>query len=274
MAQDDIDTEARRRQLRATFDEDALLYDQARPGYPPAMLDDIVALSGMPPGGHILEIGPGTGQVTLPWARRGYRVTAIELGASMAAVARQKLAGFAGVEIVTGTFESWPLAPGTFDLVFSATAFHWIEPAVRYRKSAEVLAPGGTLALCWNKHVDVPDSGGFFEATEPFYQEAFPGHVYHGARMPPEDQPAPEQIEIEESGLFGPVAARRYIWQQAYDVESYIALLSTYSDHRSLPPDRRARLFEQIAGLMRADYGGRIVKGYLTALFCARSLSV
>lgn len=267
-----MDTEAQRRQLRATFDEDALLYDQARPGYPPEMLDEIVALSGIPAGGRILEIGPGTGQVTLPWAQRGYRITAIELGASMAAVARQKLAGFAEVEIRTGAFEGWPLEPAAFDLVFSATAFHWIDPAVRYHKAAAALKPGGTLALCWNKHVTVAADGGFFDASQPFYAEAFPGYVYHGAAMPPEDQPTPEQIEIEESGLFGPVAARRYVWEQAYNAESYLAVMNTYSDNRSLPPERRARLFDSIADLIRTGYGGRIVKGYLTALYCAQRL--
>src|SRR5215217_71593 len=91
-----------RSRLRATFNEDAALYDQVRPGYPAAMLDDIVELSGIPAGGRILEIGPGTGQVTLPWARRGYRIDAIELGAAMAAVARQKLAGVPAARIHIG----------------------------------------------------------------------------------------------------------------------------------------------------------------------------
>jgi SAM-dependent methyltransferase len=267
-----MDLEAKRQQLRATFDQDAQLYDQARPGYPPEMLDDIVALSGIPAGGRILEIGPGTGQVTLPWAQRGYRITAIELGANMAAVARQKLAGFPDVEIYTGAFEDWPLAPAAFDLVFSATAFHWIHPAVRYTKTAAALRPGGALALCWNKHLEVPASGDFFQASQVFYREAFPESVYQGAGMPPEDQPTPEQIEIEGSGLFGPVAARRYVWEQTYDAESYIAMLNTYSDHRSLPPDRRARLLDGIANLIDTRYGGRIVKGYLTMLFCAARL--
>ena len=60
-------TEERRR-LRATYDEAALLYDQARPGYPEALFDDMVSLSGIPPGGRILEIGCGTGQATVPLA--------------------------------------------------------------------------------------------------------------------------------------------------------------------------------------------------------------
>jgi len=159
-----------RGRLRLTFNEDALLYHQARPGYPAEMLDDIVVLSGIPPGGRILEIGPGTGQVTLPWAQRGYRIVAVELGANMAVVARQKLATFPDVEIHVGAFEDWPVEPGAFDLLFSATAFHWIDPAVRYPKAARALKQDGAIALCWNKHVQSPTSGGFFEAIQPFYK--------------------------------------------------------------------------------------------------------
>src|SRR6266536_1447805 len=116
--------------LRATFDQVALLYDQARPGYPEQLFDDVVALSGIPPHGRILEIGCGTGQATLPFARRGYRILAVEMGANLAAVARRNLAAYPRVEVHTGTFEEWPLEAGAFDLVIAATAFHWIDPVI------------------------------------------------------------------------------------------------------------------------------------------------
>jgi 2-polyprenyl-3-methyl-5-hydroxy-6-metoxy-1,4-benzoquinol methylase len=77
--------------LRATIDEVALLYDAVRPGYPEALFDDVVALSGIPPGGRILEVGCGTGQATVPFARRGYRILCVELGENLAAVARHNL---------------------------------------------------------------------------------------------------------------------------------------------------------------------------------------
>ncbi|WP_392475982.1 hypothetical protein [Nostoc sp. C110] len=69
-----------RSQLRSTFNQVALLYDQVRPGYPEALFDDVVSLSRINPGGRILEIGCGTGQATVPFARRGYRILCIELG--------------------------------------------------------------------------------------------------------------------------------------------------------------------------------------------------
>jgi SAM-dependent methyltransferase len=60
------------RPLRETFDEDAERYERARPGYPAELLDDLAALTGLRAGDRVLEIGPGTGQATVPLARRGY----------------------------------------------------------------------------------------------------------------------------------------------------------------------------------------------------------
>lgn len=50
--------------LRDTFDEAADLYDRARPRYPQALVDDLVRAAGLGPGSRVLEIGPGTGQLT------------------------------------------------------------------------------------------------------------------------------------------------------------------------------------------------------------------
>src|SRR5581483_8419798 len=126
-------------QLRGTFDYDALLYDEARPGYPEALFDDVVALSGIPAQGRVLEIGCGTGKATVPMARRGYRILGIELGANLAAVARRNLEPYPQAQIYTGTFEDWPGEQEGFDLALSATAFHWIDPAISYQKTAQSL---------------------------------------------------------------------------------------------------------------------------------------
>ena len=98
----------RRLQLRTSFDGDALLYDEVRPGYPEALFDDVVSLSGIPIGGRILEIGCGTGQATVPLSRRGYPILCVELGENLAAVARRNLAAYPLVEVQTGDFEKYP----------------------------------------------------------------------------------------------------------------------------------------------------------------------
>src|ERR671910_1832171 len=109
--------------LRTTFDGAALLYDEVRPGYPEALFDDVEDLSGIPPGGSVLEVGCGTGQATVPLARRGYRILSVELGENLAAVARRNLADYPLVEVRTGDFEHYALQEGAFDLAVSATAY-------------------------------------------------------------------------------------------------------------------------------------------------------
>src|SRR5262245_50632003 len=145
-------------QLRETFGEDAALYDRMRPGYPAALFDDLAALT---VGARVLEIGPGTGQATASLLERGYRITAIELSSSLAAVLR---AGFGErVSVHVGDFERFRSADA-FDLVFSATAFHWIDPAVALLRVADVLRPGGALATVRTDHI----LGG----TVPFFDAA------------------------------------------------------------------------------------------------------
>jgi SAM-dependent methyltransferase len=260
-----------RTQLRATFDDVALGYDRARPGYPEQMFDDIVAWSGIAAGGRVLEIGCGTGQATLPLARRGFRVHCVELGANLAAVARQKLAAYPDVMIDVGAFETYPIEAGAFDLALSATAFHWIDPAIGYPRLAHALRPGGTVALCWNAHVQAGDGSDFFDAVQRVYERETPeivGDDYHPLRHP-DDEPANETDAIDRSGLFGPAEVRRYHWTVRYDAAAYLAVLDTYSGHRSLPAAKRQRLYDGIAALIDA-YGGTITKGYLTLLYLAR----
>lgn len=257
---------------RLIFDEDAPLYDDARPGYPEGLFDDLVALSGIPQGGRVMEIGCGTGKATVPLARRGYRMLCIELGPNLAAVARRNLAAFPEVEVVNADFESWPVEDGAFDLATSATAIHWIDESIRYRKIALGLKPGGAVAPFRNSHVHTDNDRGFFEEVQGLYERLAPENVAPDFKgLPrPEDLPAPEAGRIDATGLYGPVAVRRHPFEAEYDSASYTRLLMTYSDHRALAPDRRERLLGAIAELIDTKYGGRITKGYLATLCMAR----
>jgi SAM-dependent methyltransferase len=260
-----------RNRLRTTFDEAASLYDEVRPGYPEELFDDVVSLSGIPAGGRILEIGCGTGQATVPFARRGYRILCIELGENMAAVARRNLEGYPQTKVLTGTFEEWPLQDEAFDVAISATAFHWLDPATAYPKVAGALRDGGSLALFWNVHVHSDAGEGFLEAAQRIYEREAPEIVgpedYKG---PPRPDEVPDRTdEIQDSGHFGGITTSTYRWDETYDSRSYLRVLSTYSGHRSLSYDTRERLFRGIADLIDTRFDGHIVKGYLTTLYVA-----
>ena len=257
-------------QRRTTFDDVALLYDRARPGYPDAVFEDILAFSHIPASGRILEIGCGTGQATVSFAHRGYHVHCIELGAALAAVAQRNLASYPNVEVSVAPFESWRVDDGAYDLVCSATAFHWIDLAVRYRKAAQALKPTGAIALFWNVHVATEVSGDFFGAVQAVYKRSVPEMAAAFPGLPrPETVPTPIKDEIDRAGLFGEVTICKYPWNAKYDALGYTNLLNTYSDHRSVDDRTREELFRDIAALIETRFGGQVTREYLTVLYLA-----
>jgi SAM-dependent methyltransferase len=254
-----------RQRLRATFNLAADLYDRARPGYPPALFDDLAELAGVGPGCRVLEIGPGTGQATVPLAERGCRIVAVELGAELAAVARRNLARLPQARVVTAAFEDWPLPAEPFDVVLAATSFHWIDPAVRVAKAADALRPGGVLATIATHHIAGGDQE-FFAQVQDCYERWDPDMPPGGARLPTAAEVPTASDELDCSGRFGPASFRRYQWEQSYSTASYLEVLLTYSGHRAMEPTAQAKLLNCIAGLIDSGYGGRISKRYLTEL--------
>ena len=253
-----------RARLRQTFNEDAERYDRARPEYPPALFDDLAALACIGPRCRVLEIGCGTGQATVALAERGCAIVCVELGASMAAVARRKLARFASVQVEVAAFEDWPLPAQPFDTVLAATAFHWLDPATRVGKCADALRAGGALATVATHHIAGGDAE-FFAAAQTCYERWDPA-TPPGLRLQSAADIPRDADEVDRSGRFGPAVFRRYEWEVAYSTAQYIDTLLTYSGHRALAAERRQGLLACIADLIDSHYGGQIRKRYLSEL--------
>ena len=250
--------------LRATFGEDAALYDRVRPGYPEQLFTDLAELAGLTEQSRVLEIGCGTGQATRELARLGCVVVAVELSAAMAATARHNLRGFPQVTVEVSAFEEWTPPAEPFDLVLSATAFHWIDPEIRVRKAAALLRPGGALAVIHTDHV----AGGteaFFTDAQGCY-ERFDPRTPPGVRLTPAADIPDDAGEFDRSRLFDPARFRRYEWEADYPTRAYLDLLMTYSGTRSLPAPARAGLLSCLAGLIDRNHHGHISKRYLTQL--------
>jgi ubiquinone/menaquinone biosynthesis C-methylase UbiE len=139
--------ESTARSYGKVFDEIAAEYDRHRPAYPDELIDQACQVAGIGSGDQVLEVGCGSGQLTRALLARGLRVTAVEPGRNLIALARQNLDGAGVVEFVNVRFEDAPLPREQFQAVFSASAFHWVDPEVSWQKAADVLVPGGTLAL-------------------------------------------------------------------------------------------------------------------------------
>jgi len=137
---------SRRRHRRTLFDGVAQLYEASRLGYPRDIVEFAVATAAVGAGSAVLEVGCGTGQLTESLAGYGFRLTAIDIGPSMVAAAQRRRGG-PGLSFQVSSFEDFAAADASFDLIVSGTAFHWVDPEVRFRKPARLLRPGGWLAL-------------------------------------------------------------------------------------------------------------------------------
>ena len=255
------------RHQKTTFDAVAALYDRRRPSYPDALIADVIALAGIGPEGRILEIGCGTGKATLPFARRGYRMLCVELGENLAKVAAANLAPYPRVTVQQVAFEAWPLEEAAFDLVLSAQAFHWIDPAVRLVKTAAALRSSGMLALFWNQYPPLPEPLG--SALEALYHERAPALAAKQTRRGLDERVEIIAGDIEHSGYFRRPVVRLYPWTARYMARAFCELLNTYSDHLMLEEGVRRDLLAAVEGVID-KHGGVVERPYRAVLFAAR----
>lgn len=219
-------------ELALTFNEDVPNYDHSRPSYPVQLYSDIFAYTAVDKTKEVLEIGIGTGQATTPFLEKGCRITAVELGTKLAAFSREKFAGYHNIQIIQSDFMQCNLPENSYDLIYSATAFHWLPQKQRCKRVYDLLKPGGTVALFWNHP--------FTSRTED-KTNAASKQVYD--RYRPCDRPIAEFMEkdcetyiseLKDSG-FTDVQSKLYRRVRKLSTEDYIRLLNTYSDHRALP---------------------------------------
>jgi SAM-dependent methyltransferase len=261
-----------RARLRATFDAAADRYQQARPEYPSELYDDLIDLTGLRPGDHLLEIGCATGKATIPLAARGFRITCLELGGELVAAARRNTARLPDVEVFQADFETWVApAKSDFDLVFAATAWHWIDPERSFQLAWQALRDGGHLAYWGATHV-FPDGGDpFFREIQPVYEEIGEG-LAPGAQHPRPGELADDRAAIERSGLFDQIEIRHFDWEVVYDAESYIELLQTFSGHIAMTDVQQERLYGEIRSRLAARPDRRLRRHWGAVLHVARRI--
>jgi SAM-dependent methyltransferase len=254
---------------RLAFGRVAELYDRARPSYPPASIDAVIAFANLRPPSRILEVGAGTGKATELFAQRGFSIVALEPSPAMARVARTNCAGFPQVQIVESEFERWtPAAPHA--ALISAAAWHWIDPDVRYRRAHAALEPGGTLAALWTfpdwERCDLRDAlREAYRAAAPRLTTDFPMHP----ASRPTRLAGDWRAEIATAGRFGDVAAETFPWSLRYSAAAYAELLQTHQDHILLAHERRGALLDAVKGTIDAA-GGTLTLPVTTHVCLAR----
>lgn len=263
-------SEKRTIRRRESFNEVAELYDAARPTYPVELIDDVVNLTNLGSGSRVLEIGCGTGQMTLPLAERGAHITCVELGANLAPLARRKLARFDNVEVVVADFDEWTLPESPFDLVVSATSFHWLNPVIRMQKCSAALRPGGVLAIVETHWGVGPRRDEFSQRVQTCYARWDPNH--DPGFLPPTWDTLPKaHDELDKSGQFESIKLRRFRIERTYNATGYCDLIRTFSDVRALDEPAREGLLGCIATLIDSQFGGALVRNDSYSLWLAIS---
>lgn len=262
-------TEVNRRHLGRVFDEVPDLYDRMRPGYPDEMFTDLAGITAIADHARVLEVGCGTGQATRSLAALGYRVTAIEPGTGMAALARRHLAAFPDVEIETSTFEEWDDRGRRYGILVAAAAWHWVDPSIGWRRAHDVLDPGGWMALLGHVVVRRPGEPEVYAQTADLHERYAPGNPDWG------HPPLEADVRTTDSGwglvedpgdLFGPTVVRWYPTVQWLDGGGFADLLRSQSPYRRLDPGAREPLLDAIAERIRTRMGDRVARRYLGVL--------
>ena len=245
------------------FDEVAEIYDEVRPGYSEEVFEAIVRFAALSQDGRIFEMGCGTGQMTRPFAERGYSVLALDQGPRLAAIAAKHCEPYPRVRVATCAFEDWADEPGTYDLFLSAQAFHWIRPEYGLARASELLKEGGSIALAWT--TDRSENTAFWRATEPIYR------VYNPVDSSPRPPASAEHYRdaLRAAAQFVDHEVFEQSSTHMYSGDDYLKVLQTFSDHRALPALQRAQFFEEIGAVIRRC-GDKVVRHYETVVLLAR----
>lgn len=256
---------------RESFDLVADSYNMYRSPYPQQVVETVIAVSHLHQGSRALEIGCGTGQLSVPLAQHGIDLLALELGPHLAALARQNLKRFPHVHVETSSFEAWPLPRRKFDAVVSASAFHWLDPALRFTKSAAALQPGGFLTILCVHHVR-GDTPGFFADTQPYY-------LKWGLSDDPSFQsPAPDNVppmypELDQMPAFRSVEHHAAEIPMRHTTATYIGWLTTDSLVNSLDDQSRRGFLQDIERLIETKYHGQVVRNFVYEVIVAQRAS-
>ena len=266
---------------RAHFDEIVVKYDKVRWDYPKQMFADIFEYSNASKGKNALEIGAGTGKATTPILDAGYDVTAVELGANMAEFLLDKHKAYKNFNVIVAAFEDAVLEENNYDLIYAASAFHWVDAKIGCPKVFRLLKPGGTFALLRNNNYTA-DGDALYEEMQAVYEKHYHSYYTSSKRlvrhsnkdlMEPSGVLAGFGFEDLSTYGFGDIKMKFYEKTLTYSADEYIDFMDTMSPNRKLPEKNRTALY---AGIKEAiiKHGGHYSQDTVFTLYMGRKPNI
>jgi SAM-dependent methyltransferase/GNAT superfamily N-acetyltransferase len=268
------------RENRTHFDEIVLNYDKYRWDYPAELFADAIQYAGSAKGKRAIEIGAGTGKATTPFLDAGYAVTAAEMSAKMTEFLRVKFMGYDKFDVITSTFEDAHLEDESCDIIYAASAFHWVDAEAGCPKVMRLLKCGGAFILFRNNVYRQEDSSldaAIDAAYEQYYYSHYPRYDRPVAigKMTYDDFLKPEEIHrgfrfnsLEQYG-FTDITMKLYNGSRFYSANEYISLMDTMSDHRAMLEKDRAALYTGIKDAI-LNHGGQLEMKFIFQLYMGR----
>ncbi|MDO4422242.1 MAG: methyltransferase domain-containing protein [Eubacteriales bacterium] len=249
-----------RKELGATFDTEASKYDKMRPGYADELFQAIFEYVKIGEGSRVVEVGSGSGQATLPVLKTGCELTSVEYGENFSRILMEKFGGYKGFKVITGKFEDVDLEDDAYDLVFSATAFHWVPEEIGYPKVYSALKSGGAFARFANRprnSQNAPELAAEINALyEEYYNKAY--DIKSGTKKWFTEEKAKEISLIPAKYGFTDITYKLFYRERVFTADEYIQLLGTYSDHIAIEETIRNEFFSKIAAAINR-HGGKII---------------
>ncbi|MFG6326769.1 MAG: class I SAM-dependent methyltransferase [Lachnospiraceae bacterium] len=245
--------------LEWTFDTVADKYEKLRPGYTDdlyKMIFEYIAIDNL---SHVVEVGIGGGQATLPVLKTGCTLTAVEYGENFSKLCKKKFEEYKNFSVITDKFENVDFPNSEYDLVYSASAFHWVPEDIGYSKVYDMLKHGGAFARFANHPYRDKGNPILSEEIDKLYSEYY--YKYNGKDIKAEGEYSEEQAalraKLAEKYGFTDIRHAMFYRTRTFLAEEYIELLGTYSDHIAIKEDIRTEFFAKIEEAINR-YGGKI----------------
>lgn len=245
--------------LEGTFDTVASTYEKLRPGYPEQLYQMLLDYMPIDESSNVVEVGIGGGQATLPILETGCNLTAVEYGENFSELCIKKFKDYRNFSVITGKFENTDFAEAMYDLVYSASAFHWIPEALGYTKVFSMLKSGGAFVRFANHPYRDKGNPELSREIDNIYDKYY--YKFYNRQQKKENEYSKEQAiqraKIAEHYGFSDIKYALFHRTRTFSAKEYIALLGTYSDHIAIEESIRKDFFNRIEEAIN-KYGGSI----------------
>lgn len=244
-------------------------YEIARPGYPDELFNDIVQFSMLKNDANILEIGSGPGQATDFFVRNNYPITGLEIEEKQVHYLLEKYSEYNNFKSICSSFEDYECKEESYDLICSATAFHWIRPEVGYPKAYNLLKEDGAIAVFWHMASVVEPKTEMLIGIQNIYRKIAPEFDDYLSLVEAEELHNIRFTEIQTNNLFTKPVSKIYRWDDEYTTERYLKFINSISDFHELNKDKQKAILETVADYINSN-NGKIVVPQEVRLYMAK----